>query len=185
MLRHATLSCFWHRDKEEDRAKIETGPLQKWRSDNRAAMFESIRFTPIVGAIRLRIPKIDGTYQAQAFEELTRRWDRLEHAYTNIQRMPLAQVLKNDRHTVFAGATAYNFLNVFMKPPPDMLENAPALSEHPLHAMDFPARKDAAAAFAVLSSHLAFWWWHVNHDGFHVDRRIPRGSTVRNGCLDW
>ena len=166
---------FWHRHKEDQETEIETGPLQKWRGHSRAAMFGSIRFTPIVGAIRSGIPKINGSSQARAFEELAGRWDRLEHVCTEIRRMPLAQVLTNDGHTVFSGATAYNFLNVFLQPPQHVLESAPALSEHPLHALHFPAREDAAAAFALLSSHLAFWWWHANHDGFHVTGRFLAG----------
>lgn len=176
---------FWHRDKKENGMKIETGPLQKWRSDNRVAMFESIRFTPIVGGIRLGIPKIDGASQAQAYEELAGKWERLEHTYINFRRIPLTQVLENDRNTVFVGATAYNFLNVFMKPPSGALENALALSEHPLHAMDFTDRKDAAAAFAILSSHLVFWWWRTNNDGFHVTKgflaSLPFGVDALSG----
>ena len=177
---------FWHRDKENQETEIETGPLRKWRGHSRAAMFDSIRFTPIVGAIRSGIPKIDGSSQARAFEELTRRWDRLEHVCTEIRRMPLAQVLTNDGHTVFSGATAYNFLNIFLRPPEDVLESAPALSEHPLHALHLPTREDAAAAFALLSSHIAFWWWHANHDGFHVTRRflagLPFGMDAMSGA---
>ena len=176
---------FWHREDQDHETKIESGPLRKWRGDSRAAMFTSIRFTPIVGAIRAGIPKVDGASQARAFEVFTKRWDRFEHVCANFRRMPLASVLKNDLHTVFVGATAYNFLNVFLNPPQDVLARAPVLSEHPLHAMDFPSRGDAAAAFALLSSHIAFWWWRVTQDGFHVTSRfltsLPFGADTLYG----
>jgi len=176
---------FWHRDKEVQETEIETGPLQKWRGHSRSVMFDSIRYTPIAGPIRSGIPKIDGTCQARAFDQLAGRWDRLDHACTEIRRLPLAQVLKHNGNTVFVGSTAYNFLNVFLTPPQDVLENAPALSENPLHAVDFPHQEDAAAAFALLSSHLVFWWWHVNHDGFHVTARflaeLPFGVDAMSG----
>ena len=166
---------LWYRDKEDCKSAIESGPLRKWRGDSRAEMFTTIRFTPVTRAIRSGIPKIDGALQARAVEALAKRWDRFEHACANIYRMPLTHVLKSNHHTVFAGATAYNFLNVFLKPPPGLLETAPVLSEHPLHAMDFPTEEDATAAFALLSSHLAYWWWHVTGDGFHVTKRFLAG----------
>lgn len=173
---------FWSRGEREQETRIESGPLRKWRGDSRAAMLGSIRFTPIVGAIHGGIPKVDGALQARAYEALAERWDRFDHACANMRRMPLTRVLKNRRHTVFAGATAYNFLNVFLNPPPGVLEGAAALSEHPLHAMDFATGEDAAAAFALLSSHLAFWWWHVTQDGFHVTARflgsLPFGADA-------
>ena len=176
---------FWHRDEEERETRIESGPLRKWRGDSRAAMFDAIRFTPVEGAIRVGIPKVDGACQARAFKTLAGRGERFDHACKNMWRMSLACVLKNDRHTVFAGATAYNFLNVFLNPPQGVLASAPVLSEHPLHAMEFPAREDAAVAFALLSSHLAFWWWHVTQDGFHVTARfltaLPFGADVLYG----
>ena len=176
---------FWHRGEKDQETRVESGPLRKWRGDSRAVMFGAIRFTPIVSAIRGGIPKVDGAGQARAFETLAGRWDRFDHACANLRRMPLTCVLKNRRHTVFTGATAYNFLNVFLNPPPGVLESAAALSEHPLHAMDFATREDAAAAFALLSSHLAFWWWHVTQDGFHVTARflgsLPFGADTLYG----
>ena len=174
---------FWRRAKDEQETRIESGPLRKWRGDSRAAMFASIRFTPVVAAIRRGIPKIDGVPQARAFEVLVGRWDRFDHACANFRRTPLERALKNDRHTVFAGATAYNFLNVFLNPPPGVLADVPVLSEHPLHAMEFSTREEAAAAFGLLSSHLAFWWWNVTQDGFHVTARFLRGLPFGSDAL--
>ena len=176
----------WNRAKTEDETQIHTGPLQKWRGNSRATMFNSIRFTPIAAPIGLGIPKIDGTCQARAFEILVKRRDRLDHAFTRICRMPLAKIAEADGNILFAGATAYNFLNVFLKPPADVLANASALSEHPLHAMCFPSQRDALAAFALLSSHLAYWWWRANQDAFHVTRRflasLPFGKDAMSGA---
>ena len=39
--------------------------------------------------------------------------------------------------------------------------------------------------FAILSSHLAYWWWHAHGDGFHVTRRfiadLPFGMDALTG----
>ena len=177
---------FWHRDGKERGAEIESGPLRKWRGDNRAAMLAAIRFTPVAGPIRCGIPKIDGACQARAFELLAARWERFDHVCPNICRMPLARVLRQNGEAVCVGATAYNFLNVFLNPPPGVLDAARVLSEHPLHMMRFSEREDAAAAFALLSSRLAYWWWHSTQDGFHVTGRflagLPFGADALSGA---
>ena len=176
---------FWHRDIDTRETCIATGPLRKWRGRHRANMFSTISFTPFAGSICPGIPKVDGATQADAFAILAARTDRYGRACTSIRRMTLANVLKNHRHTVFAGATAYNFLNVFLNPPHGVLPTQSVLSTHPLHAMEFPSRAAATAAFALLSSHLAYWWWHVTHDGFHVNagffKRFPIGADALSG----
>ena len=178
---------FWHRNEKECGTEIESGPLLKWRGDSRSAMFDAIRFTPVAGPIRSGIPKIDGACQARAFKLLAERWERFDHACWNIGRMPLARVLRHDDEAVFVGATAYNFLNVFLKPPPGVLDAGRVLSEHPLHVMRFSNREDAAAAFALLSSHLAYWWWRSTQDGFHVTGRflagLPFGADAVSGAV--
>ena len=89
------------------------------------------------------------------------------------------------RSTVFVGPPAYNFLNVFLKPPRSLLSSGQKLSEHPLFAITCASRDDALAVFAVLTSHLAYWWWHSHGDGFHVSRRfiatLPFGLELLMG----
>ena len=176
---------FWHRDRKDCRTEIESGPLSKWRGDKRATLFGAIRFTPVAGPIRSGIPKVDGAFQARAFESLAVRWERFDHACSSICRLPLERVLTNNGEAVFVGATAYNFLNVFLRPPSGALSAAHVLSEHPLHVVRFPNRQDAAAAFALLSSRLVYWWWHSTQDGFHVNGRflagLPFGTDAMSG----
>jgi hypothetical protein len=59
------------------------------------------------------------------------------------------------------------------------------LSESSIHCLEFRSEQEAEAGFAVMSSRLAFWLWHVLGDGFHVTgwlfERIPfaRSSMTR------
>lgn len=163
---------LWTRCPSHTRPTLFTGPLRKWRGDSRAAMFGSLRFTQINEGIRVGIPKVDGERQAEVLSALSVRWGRLEQVAQSIGRIKLAQTADADNRTVFVGATAYNFLNVFLKPPKGVLQGKQGLSEHPLHAVRCPSRTNALAVFGFLSSHLAYWWWHVHGDGFHVSRRF-------------
>ena len=166
---------LWSRSPSDTRPMLSTGPLRKWRGDSRAAMFKSLRFTVVDRDIRIGIPKIEGERQAAALRTLSARWGRLEQVAQSIGRVELAETADVDDRTVFVGATAYNFLNVFLKPPREVLRGGRTLSEHPLHAVRCASRTYALAVFGVFSSHLAYWWWHTHGDGFHVSRRFIAG----------
>lgn len=176
---------LWSRASTDTNGVVATGPLRKWRGDSRAAMFGSLRFTKITTDIRRGIPKVDGDRQANALTILGARWSRLEQAVVDVGRVTLASTPNAGATTVFVGPTAYNFLSVFLTPPRALLRHAQELSEHPLHSIDCASREDAYATFAILSSHLAYWWWHTHGDGFHVSNRficeLPFGLDALTG----
>ena len=177
--------ALWRRTSSDSQATIATGPLRKWRGDSRATMLRSLRFTEIDCDIAGGIPKIDGARQAKALKTLCERWTRLDQAVHAIGRVPLADAPNADDRTVFVGPTAYNFLNVFMRPPGSVLSTGPRLSEHPLFAIECVSSDDALAVFSALASRLAYWWWHAHGDGFHVSKRfiesLPFGMDLVTG----
>lgn len=175
---------LWTRQGTDNAVKISTGPLRKWRGHSRARMLDSITFTPVDVDIRSRIPKIEGTLQAAALMDLLHEPYTLRHAATHIGRATLDSALCCNESTVYVGSTAYNFLNVFLRPSQWNAEVDTALTENPLHALVCPSREIALQVFALLSSRLAFWWWHALGDGFHVSRHfvesMPTGSSMRD-----
>jgi hypothetical protein len=176
---------LWQRQAADKATLIGTGPLRKWRGENRAAMFGSLRFTPLDDSIHMGIAKIEGQHQADALRTLRLRAPKLSQAVHGIERLSLNSALNVNDKTVLVGPTAYNFLNVFLKPPTNALRSDQIPSEHPLHAVRCASPADAFAVFAILSSHLAYWWWHAHGDGFHVARRfiadLPFGFNVLGG----
>ena len=175
---------FWSRDASSTDSTLASGPLRRWRGNSREAMFDGIRFTQIHCDIRPGIPKVEGSRQAKAVETLSARWDRLGHAVYGVKRMSLADTFAASDDIVFVGTTAYNFLNVFLSPPSTVFEGSPRLSENHPHAIHCATPEIALAVFGILSSHLAYWWWHTHGDGFHLLRRFimtfPFGNDVLN-----
>ena len=163
---------LWSRSPSDTRPVLSTGPLRKWRGDSRAAMFRSLRFTVVDGDIRAGIPKIEGDCQAAALRRLNMQRGRLGQVAQSIGRVGLAETPDADDRSLFVGPTAYNFLNVSMRPQQGLLHGRQTLSEHTLHAVRCASQTDALAVFGILSSHLAYWWWHTHGDGFHVSRRF-------------
>lgn len=167
--------------KRGEAAKIETGPLRKWTSRTRASLFQTIDFTAVDSVeITARIPKLGGVSQAEAFTTLKRTLDRFPSLTLRIGTCAVAEALKGEESPkVFVGGTAYNFLNVYR---PNRLlpgEHDIPLSASPVHCLEFRTEAEARTAFAILSSRLTFWLWHVLGDGFHVAawlfKSIPLG----------
>ena len=131
---------------------------------------------------------------------LKRKLDRLPSLAVRIGTCEIAEALCGEETPrVFVGGTAYNFLNVYR--PVSLLpdERCIPLSESPVHSLEFKTETEACAAFAILSSRLTFWLWHVLGDGFHLAgwfyKSIPFGrdsftpddfaSLSRLGDLLW
>lgn len=175
---------FWQR--EGTVTRIETGPLRKWRGDDRAAMLQKIDFTPIQGDIRAGIPKLHGVDQAKVWERVQREAICLGHLVSSWGRTTLDQAPSGSCNEVYVSPTAYNFLGV-SRPCRLKAASGEALSTHPLMRLSGETAEDAAAAFAVLSSRFAFWWWSVVGDGFHVNQgnlsRLPIGRSALAGSF--
>lgn len=170
----------WERGRGDTGAHILTGPLRKWRAQARAAMFERISFTTLAMPVVSGIPKISGHVQAEVLASLSGRAMRLSGAVLGFtRRAPVAD--GRGRPTVFVGATAYNFLNVFREVATATPDGLAPTSHHP-HALNCASERDARAVLALLASGTAFWWWHAHDDGFHVSRStleaLPVGVDV-------
>lgn len=178
---------LWTRETKQSDVVIATGPLRKWRAHSRERMLKTIDFTPIKADIRAGIPKVGGAQQASAMSKLLHERQALVYGVTNIGRAFLSEALQGSDRTVFVGSTAYNFLNVFLRPTSVKLGPGDTPTENPLFALECTSRDAALEVFAVMSSRLAFWWWHVHGDGFHVSRynieTVPVGRALTDAQL--
>jgi len=156
---------FW--DNSQRLVSVSTGPLRKWRGDDRQEMFSRIDFTPVDGNISDGIPKLHGSAQVLAWQRLKNNPDRLSSMISGSGRAGLSDLPGGADNEVFVAPTAYNFLGV-ARPCPLTIGSGEILSLNPMIRMNFSTEEHAAAAYAILSGNLAFWWWHVTGDGFHI-----------------
>lgn len=163
-------------------ALLETGPLTKWTSRTREKLFAGVSFTTLRGvSIADGIPKLSGGEQSQAFTILSARTDHLQ---TLCQRSrttrPLEATRESGRPRLFVASTAYNFLNVFRSITVE--DGRYPLSENTVHCLEFAREDYAEMAFAIVSSRLTYWLWHVEGDGFHVGawfiQHLPFGHAT-------
>ncbi len=160
-----------HVDEAFRAATIETGPLRKWTSRQRARLFDTIDFTPLPdNSIASGIPKLSGAGAVEVFRRLARQSARLREMCAFVSSCRPEDTASRDRtNCVFVSGTAYNFLNIFRTH-----RHLPPLrapwSSSTVHALGFASEGEAARAFAILGSRVAFWLWHATGDGFHVTR---------------
>lgn len=171
---------LWTRQGQDSNVQVLTGPLRKWRGEDRARMFSAVDFTPISADIRMGIPKVDGKLQAAAFALLAAEQRTLRHDVAHFGRSTLRDALRDSGSTVFVAATAYNFLSVFLRPHAEALSGDDELTENPMLALACPSQAVAFQVFAILSSKVAYWWWHVHGDGFHVSKYVVETLPVGN-----
>lgn len=171
----------WKREGGESGTRIMTGPLLKWRGDSRAHMLRSIRYTEIQSSIATGIPKLSGSIQAQTLDILTKRRTHLAGYVSSFCSADLERTFIAPDTTLFVGGTAYNFLNVFFRPPAELRPRA-VLSTNTVHGINCAQTRDALIVYAILSSRISFWLWHVLGDGFHVSRGfledLPLGFSL-------
>ena len=167
-------------------AEIETGPLRKWTSRTRNALFESIGFTALGPAIISHgIPKLGGGIQASAFCALRRVTGRLPSWCVRVGTcQPEEAIGEQSTHRVFVGGTAYNFLNVYRCAELADDERTFPMSESAVQCLEFRSQQDAEAVFAILSSRVVFWLWHVLGDGFHVPGWLWDEVPISRGMFD-
>lgn len=148
-------------------AELETGPIRKWTSRTRERLFSSVSYTRLHEvSIADGIPKLSGGEQSHAFTTLAARDDHLRALCRRCRTCrPREATLTADHPRVFVASTAYNFLNVFRA---IAVDDKYPLSENTVHCLEFSSEEDARIAFAILSSRLTYWLWHVQCDGFHV-----------------
>jgi hypothetical protein len=173
---------YWMREASDCNSRKMTGPLLKWRGHDRARMLRSIRHTEIHSSIATGIPKLSSGFQAEALDLLIGKRSSLAPLASSFYGSSLEQTFIADKTALFVGGTAYNFLNVFFRPPDHLQPHTGIMSTNTVHGLKCARIEDAFVAYALLSSGITFWLWHVLGDGFHVSRSfietLPLGPSL-------
>lgn len=179
-----TRNAIVHLDKSAPRS-LTTSPLYRWTSRTRETALSNIPVTSIddLKGVPDAIPKIGTSWERDLFIACGRQSRYLEHWHTKRRLLPLdrmAGTAGDAQSNVLALApTAYNFLGVMREPKRAVTEGHD--SQNSFSILHFDSEVHASAAYALLSSRLAFWIWHVTGDGFHVTNTIHRSIPVPSG----
>jgi hypothetical protein len=150
-------------DRRSPKRLFTTG-LLRWSSANRETFLGSVTFAESDWAhADLGIPKVGSEVELSALRALGPHRGHFGRCF---------EVLSADGNgaspsEVLVGATGYNWLPVFR----ELAAAERVRARSGLRALRFESEDLAEAAFGVLSSCIAYWWWRMYGDGFHVTNR--------------
>lgn len=175
-----TRNAIVHLDKGAS-DELTASPLYRWTSRTRGTALPQIPTVSVAGVAGVpeTIPKIGAEWERELLLACIGRRQYLNHWHSSRRLLPLDRVSRavgEEQSDVLALApTAYNFLGVVREPFRAVTDGHDSQSDYSI--LQFRSEKQASAAYALLSSRLAFWLWHVTGDGFHVTgalyRRLP------------
>lgn len=178
-----TRSCITLFEKGNRTGELRTSRMIKWTGSMRSEILNQSRFVK-AGRINhdLPLPKLGSNSEVSLYKKL--RESGSFHTPKN-STISLENALNNRKelhNTLLVSGTAYNFVNSFL------VEGIPASndehSQSGLISIPSESRQSAMALYALLSSKLTFWLWHVEGDGFHFTsqflKRIPFLSLLND-----
>jgi hypothetical protein len=155
-------------------AALQTTPLLRWTSRNRATVLRNLTFTPIELKLANCIPKVGTVQEAALYGAIRALKGRLGDSVVAAGvALPEDFLKRGARSSVFVAPTAYNWISVARDCEP--LARGGHTSESGMRELVFADEQVADAAFAVLSSKLVLWLWRAESDGFHVTSAFMLG----------
>ena len=149
-----------------------TSALMRWNAEEREALFQIIRYAPVLAAIHEGIPKLGSVIQAGVFQKLYANGHRLgEDLRHSLPFSSLAASAPDfPQSSVFVGGVAYNWFPAWRSIPPTTTpDGSPSLPARTA-GFRFTDAADADAVFAMLCSSLGYWWWVTASDGFNLKK---------------
>lgn len=164
---------------------LAVSPLYRWTSRTRSTALPDIPAVSVtdIAGVPATIPKIGSEWERELLLACSTSDRYLERWQSHRRQLPLGQVAPRDgdkpSDLLALAPTAYNFLGVMRDPFRAVTHGHD--SQNGFSILRFGSDLQASAAYALLSSRLAFWLWHVTGDGFHVTTTLHRRLPVPQG----
>jgi hypothetical protein len=172
-----TRNCIAVAEFSEKGKSIATTNLRRWNSQNRKHLFSNITFTELSDiSIEHMIPKVGSEQELLVYKLLMSQKEKLGSLVKPF--CSHGNGLNDSR--VYFRSTAYNWIPLFRNLP--MIPSSARSVSSTFNCLEFLGTVEADFGFAVASSHVAYWLWRVEGDGFHLNRnfltRLPIHPTA-------
>jgi len=150
---------------------LSTGPLLRWFSSERHALFTSLRYHSAdeVPHGNIGWPKLGSGTQAKILGHLLSQRYRLGDIC--VSRHSAAPV-------VYYSQTAYNWLTATRRLPPVYDRAGNLVSQTKYGNLALESEEDAWFVLSILTSLFAFWFWLVYGDGFDVTQGLLKAIPI-------
>lgn len=155
-----TRSTILFRNSLDRKAMTLTTTLQRWTSTKRDRLFADYELCDISGIpLSKNVPKISHTIEKHAFDSIRQGAQNLQTLFT---RRP-------SDYPLVVNGTAYNWIGAYDHLPPSTDENGDdyiSTTTKVYYLSDIESRD---FCIAVLCNRIAYWYWIVTGDGFHLN----------------
>jgi len=143
----------------------------RWFSRERRTLFSSLAQynTDSIPSIGLGWPKLGSDVQAAVLRTMLFQPYSLGDAFVSDD---------GEHATVYYFKTAYNWLTATRQMPPAYDKEGNGVVQTAYGAISLPSEEDAWATLSLLTSSIAFWFWLVYGDGFHVTLGLLRALPI-------
>jgi hypothetical protein len=151
--------------------RISSGPLTRWKPEERRSLFSQLRaFDATDLMLELGIPKLGSDVQARALRHLLSTGGCLrDHIIDNLNNFTPEQL---EARRVYFFGVAYRWLVAAKTLPAPVSPEGRRVHLAGFSALHFRRDEVAWAYMAILNSLLAFWFWLVYGDSFHVTKAL-------------
>lgn len=155
-----TRNTILFRQKAKSTTGIFTTNLQRWTSTNRIRLFTNYALCNISGmSISKYVPKISLDIEKASYKRICSGSSNL---YSLFERI-------NSDHPLIVNGTAYNWLCAYDHIPPSADENKKPYISGTTKIYYLPDRESRDFCIAMLNNRIAYWFWSVIGDGFHLN----------------
>lgn len=155
-----TRSTILFRNSLERKSMTLTTTLQRWTSSNRDRLFADYALCDISGIpLSKNVPKISHAIEKQAFDSIRQGTQNLQTLFTR----------RRSDYPLVINGTAYNWIGAYDHLPPSIDENGDdyvSTTTKVYYLSDIESRDFCVA---VLCNRIAYWYWIVTGDGFHLN----------------
>jgi len=165
-------------------SRVESGPLTRWKPADRATLFVGLRTYDCTDLILdLGIPKLGSHLQARALKKLLAMKGSLS---ANLLVTEDDLDLKDlDPLTIHFFGVAYRWLAAAKRLPPSVSPTGEPVHLTGFSQLIFKDKETAWSYLGVLNSQVAFWFWLLYGDSFHVTgsllKSLPIDITLLSG----
>jgi hypothetical protein len=172
-----TRNCIFIYRRHPSRTRIYTTHLIRWNSKIRNKLFSRLKYLQIERLnVTDGIPKMSDPVEMEAMLKVS--VDNLKLKGTvgfgrvSDEQLALFRSEGIVGRKVFFYPTAYNWLSVFRTRPRSDSDKEGSPITNSLTSIVCRSSEDADFIYSCLNSRLAYWYWLVYGDGFHLDRRL-------------
>ena len=151
-----------------------TTRLQRWTSENRRDLFSNIEQVQFNSCRFLVIPKIASEVEKIAFERLSVGENSIWQLCVNY----------NSDFSVAVNGKAYNWLCAYAQIPPSTDEYGNPYIPGSMKMFNFFSDKDKYLFIALLCNRVAYWYWSVIGDGFHLNTSLLQNLKIGKDDFD-